>query len=101
ASASARSENPGDQCRRSDETAATNRTPARIERHGLRLALHERQAHHLWLPWIPLAGPPANISPDQPQPPRPRLFFFFQAEDGIRDKGAERLGPIPLSARRG
>ena len=61
--ASARSENPGDQCRRSDEAAVRERAPARTERHGLRFAFHQRQAHHLRLSRIPVAGPSADLPP--------------------------------------
>ena len=39
--ASARSEDPGGQCRRSHEAGAQHRAPARVERHRLRFALHE------------------------------------------------------------
>ena len=52
---------------------SAKRAPARTERHRLRFALHQRQAHHLWLSWISLADPPADLPPDQPQSPRPGL----------------------------
>ena len=61
----------------------STRAPARAERDGLRLALHERQAHHLWLPWISLAGPPADLPPDQPQPARPGLQGRGHDHDGL------------------
>ena len=64
--ASARSQGPGGQCRRFAETGTQLRAPARAERHELRLALHERQAHHLRFPRIPLADPPADVPPGQP-----------------------------------
>ena len=75
--------------------------PARAERHGLRLALHERQAHHLRLSWIPLADPPADLPPDQPQPARPWLQGRGHDHDGLRHEGAERAGPVPPGAGRG
>ena len=50
-----------------------NRAPAWPERNGLRCALHPRQAHHLWLSWIPVAGSPVDVSPDQSQSARPGL----------------------------
>ena len=80
---------------------SAERAPARAERHGLRFALHQRQAHHLWLPWIPLAGPPADLPPDQPQPARPGLQGRGHDHDGLRHEGAERPGPVPPGARRG
>jgi xylulose-5-phosphate/fructose-6-phosphate phosphoketolase len=49
------------------------RTPARIERSGLRFTLHQRQAHHFWLSWLPVAGSPADLPPHQSQSPRPGL----------------------------
>ena len=51
--APARSEDPGDQCRRSDEAAVRQRAPARAERDRLRFALHQGQAHRLRLSWLP------------------------------------------------
>ena len=42
-----------------------HRAPARAERHRLRLAVHHGQAHHLRLPRLPVADPPADL------PPRP------------------------------
>ena len=65
ARAPARPEDPGGQRRRPDEAAVRQRAPARAERHGLRLAVHQGQAHHLRLPRLPLADPPADL------PPRP------------------------------
>ena len=97
----ARSENPGDQCRRSDETSVCERAPARTQRDGLRFAVHQRQAHHLWLPRIPVAGPPADLPPDQSQPARSRLQGRGHHHDGVRHAGAERPGPVPSGARRG
>ena len=75
--------------------------PARAERCGLRLALHERQAHHLRLSWISLVGPPADLPPDQPQPARPGLQGRGHDHDGLRHEGAERAGPVPPGAGRG
>ena len=79
----------------------SERAPARAERNGLRFALHEGQAHHLWLPRISLAGPPADLPPDQPQPARPGLQGRGHDHDGLRHAGAERSGPLPSGARRG
>jgi hypothetical protein len=50
---------------------------------GLRFAFCQRQGHHLWLLWIPLARPPANLSPDQPQPARPGLQGRGHDYDGL------------------
>jgi xylulose-5-phosphate/fructose-6-phosphate phosphoketolase len=52
-------------------------------------------------PWIPLAGPPADLPPDQPQPARPGLQGRGHHHDGLRHAGAERPGPVPPGARRG
>ena len=77
-----------------------HRAPARTQRKGLRFAIHQRQAHHLWLPWIPLAGPPSDLPPDQPQPSRARLQGRGDHHDGLRYEGAERSGPVPPGAGR-
>ena len=77
------------------------RASARPERNGLRFALHEGQAHHLRLPRLPLAGPSADLSPDQPQPARPRLQGRGHHHDRLRHAGAERPGPFPPGAGRG
>ena len=70
------------------------RAPARVERQGLRRAFHQRQADHLRLPWISLVDPPADLPPDQPQPPRPRLQGRGHDHNGLRHEGAERSGPL-------
>ena len=62
---------------------------------GLRFALHERQAHHLRLPRIPLADPPADLPPGQPQPARPRLQGRGHDHDRLRHDGHERHGSLP------
>ena len=77
---------------------ARDRAPARAERHGLRFALHQGQAHHLRLPRIPLADPPADLPPDQPQPARPGLQGRGHDHDGLRHEGAERPGSLPPGA---
>ena len=61
------------QCRRSDEAAVRERAPARAERYRLRCPLHQGQAHNLRFPRIPLARPPTDLSPDQPEPARQGL----------------------------
>ena len=61
------------QCRRSDEAAVQQRAPTRTERCGLRCALHTRQAHHLRLSRLSLAGAPTDLPPQQPQPARAGL----------------------------
>ena len=70
--------------------------------HGLtdqvQLTLHQRQAHHLWVPWIPLAGPPAYLSPDQPQPPCQGLQGRGDNHNCLRYAGAERPRPLPSCA---
>ena len=98
--ASARIENSCDQRRRSDAAAIRERAPARPERPGLRLTLHQRQAHHLWVPWISVAGTPADLPPDQPQPSCPGLQGRGHHHDGLRYAGAERPGPLPSCAGR-
>ena len=65
------------------------RASARAERHGLRRAVHQRQAHHLCLSWLPLAGPSADLPPYQPQPPCPGLQRRGHDHDGLRHAGAE------------
>ena len=80
---------------------SAERASARPERHGLRLAVHQRQAHHLWLPRLSLAGPPADLPPDQPQPACPRLQGRGHHHDGLRHAGAERPGPLSSGAGRG
>ena len=85
----ARFEDPGDQCRRSDEAAIRQRAPARAERDRLRFAFHERQAHCLWLSWIQLGGSPADLSPHQPKPACPWLQGRGHDHDGLRHAGAK------------
>ena len=96
-----RSENPGHQRRRSDAAAVRERAPAWSERPGLRLAVHQGQAHHLRLPWLPVAGPSADLPPDQPQPSCPGLQGRGHHHDSLRHAGAERPGPLPPGAGRG
>ena len=66
ARASSRPENPSGQCRRSDEAAAANRAPARVERLGFRRSLHQGQAGDLRLPCLSVFDSSANLSPHQP-----------------------------------
>ncbi len=67
-------QNPRRQHRRPDEAPAAVRASARPQRRGIRRPVHHRQAGHLRLPWLPVADPPAHLSPHQsPQHPRPRL----------------------------
>ncbi len=87
--ASARSEDSGDQRRRPDEAATPIGAPARTERHGLRFAIYQGQAHHLRLPWLPLAGPPADVPPNQSQPARAGLQGRGDHHDGVRHPSAE------------
>ena len=61
----------------------------------LRLAVHQRQTHHLRFPRIPVADPPPDVPPRQPQPARPRLQGRGHDHDRVRHAGAER--PRPLS----
>ena len=49
----------------------------------------------------PSAGSPADLSPHQPQPARPRLQGRRHDHDGLRHAGAERPGPLPPGAGRG
>ena len=93
-------ENPCGQRGRSDAAAIRERTPARPERPGLRFAVHQRQAHHLWVPWLSVAGAPADLSPDQPQPSCPGLQGRGHNHDGLRHAGAERPRPLPSCAGR-
>jgi hypothetical protein len=48
-----------------------------------------------------LAGPPADLPPDQPQPARPRLQGRRHDHDRLRHAGAERPRPLPPGAGRG
>ena len=41
--------------------------PHGLERQGLRRPLHDRQAHHLRLPRLPVADPSPDLSPDEPR----------------------------------
>ena len=68
---------------------------------GLRLALHQGQAHHLCLPRLPVARAPTHLPPDQPQPPRPGIQGGRHHHDALRHEGAERPGPLPPGSRRG
>ena len=43
---------------------SSQRAPARTERRRLRFAIHQRQAHHLWLPWLSVADSPLELPPD-------------------------------------
>ena len=88
-------EDPGGQRRRPDEAAVQQRASARAERHRLRLAVHHGQAHHLRLPRVPVAHPPADLPPRQPQPARPRLQRGGHHHHALRHAGAERPGPVP------
>ena len=74
--------------------------PHGLARRGLRLAVHQRQTHHLRIPWISLAGRPVDLSPDESQPPRPGLQGRGHHHDAFRHAGAERTGPVPPGARR-
>ena len=74
--------------------------PHGLSETGLRLTIHQRQTHHLWLPWIPMAGSPADLPQDQPQSARPRLQGRGHHHDGLRYAGAERSGPLPPGRRR-
>ena len=90
ARASARPENPGGQRHRPHEAAAANRAPARVERHGFRFTLHQRQADHLCLPWIPVVDPPADLPPHQPREPAcPRLQRRRHDHNSLRHDCAE------------
>ena len=53
------------------------------------------QAHHLRLPRIPVADPPADLPPGQPQPARPRLQRRGHDHHRLRHAGAEPAGPLP------
>ena len=69
----ARSENPRGQCRRSDEAAVQERTPAWLSDTDYD-SLFTKDKHIIFgFPWISLADPPADLPPDQPQPACPRL----------------------------
>ena len=57
-----------------------------------------RQAHHLRLPRLPVAGPSADLPPHQPQPPRPRLQGRGHDHHRLRHAGAERPGPLSPGA---
>ena len=89
ARASARPQDPRDQRRRSDAAAAQHGAPARPDRYGLRLAVHHRQAHRVRLPWLSVAGPPAHVSSDQSQAPRPRLQGRGHDHHAVRHASAE------------
>jgi phosphoketolase len=66
-------ENPRHQRRRFDAPAIRERASAWPERPGLRFAVHQGQAHHLRLPWLPVAGASADLPQNQPEPSRTGL----------------------------
>jgi xylulose-5-phosphate/fructose-6-phosphate phosphoketolase len=58
--------------------------------------IHQGQAAHLRLPWLPVVDSPANLPPHQPrQPPRPRLQGRGNHHHAFRHDGAERSRPFP------
>jgi xylulose-5-phosphate/fructose-6-phosphate phosphoketolase len=63
---------------------------ARAQRDRLRRAFHLRQAYHLRLPRLSVAGASPDLSPHQPKPPRPRLQGGGDGNDALRHEGAER-----------
>ena len=80
---------------------SAQRASARAERDRLRFALHQGQAHRLRLPRLSVGGSPADLSPHQPQPARPRLQGRGHDHDRLRHAGAERPRPLPSGAGRG
>ena len=81
--------------------------PATEHPHGLtdqrlRHALHQGQADHLRLPRLPLADPPADLPPNQPQEPaRARLQGRRDDQHGVRHDSHERPRPVSFSGGRG
>ena len=79
-----------------DEAPAGERASARPERQGLRQPLHQGQADHLRVPRLPVADPPPDLPPHQPQEPaRARLQGGGHDHDAVRHGGPERPGPLP------
>ena len=79
-----------------------DRAPARPLGPRLRRAVHQGQADRLRLPRLPLADPPADLPPHEPQEPaRAGLQGGGDDLDGVRHDGDERPRPVPPGRRRG
>ncbi len=91
-----RAENPRGQRRRPDEAAAAHRASARLERHGFRRAVHQRQAGDLRFPRVPMAHPSVDLPSHQSrQHPRPWLQGRRHDHHAVRHDGAERSRSLP------
>ena len=88
------------QRRRPDAPAARERASPRALGQPVRRAVHDRPARDLRLPRLPVADPPAHLSPPQPrQPPRPRLQGGGHHNDAVRHPDAQRPRPLPPGHR--
>ena len=75
--------------------------PHGLSDHGFRRALHEGQADHLRLPWLPLADSPTDVPPHESrQPARSRIQGGGDDHHAVRHDGAERDGSLPPGLRR-
>jgi len=71
-------------------------TSARARRARVRRAVHQGQAGDLRVPCLPVADPPAHLSPHQPrQLPRARLQGGGHDHHGLRHDRAQRTRPFP------
>jgi xylulose-5-phosphate/fructose-6-phosphate phosphoketolase len=96
ASRAAVAESPRRQRRRPDAAAPAIRTSARTFRHGVRRALHRRQAGRVRVPRLSVADPPAHLPPHEPQQhPCPRLQGGGHDDDAVRHGDAQRPRPLP------
>ena len=75
--------------------------PARALRPRLRQPVHDRQAHHLQLPRLPVADPPPDLPADEPpEPPRARLQGEGQHQHAARSGHPEPDRPLQPGHRR-
>ena len=63
--------------------------PHGLSETGLRFPLYQGQARHLRFPWLPVAGPPADLPPGQSQSSCPRLQGRGHHHYRLRHPGAE------------
>ena len=77
------------------------RTPARSVRSRFRRVVHDRQANHLRLPWLPVADSQTDLpAHGPPQHPCARLQGRGHHHDAIRHVRAQRSRSLPPRKRR-